>query len=203
MNIIAFAQLFATVKHVRDNTQMYGHLIPYTHHLAAVEQVLIRFGFEEDRNLRAAAWLHDIVEDTRGLPGEVRSRDIKEMFGDDVAKLVEAVTSEPGPNRKTRNALTYPKIRKAGVRAVSLKLADRIANVEFGGGALDMYEAEHSDFRHGIYLDDESLDRNAEDTIRHLKMWHHLNGLVKFKESIPMGKYAGRPEHDQSRWEPK
>lgn len=177
MNIVAFAKLFATVKHSDENDQKYGHLVPYTHHLADVERVLVQFGFKDDANLRAAAWLHDIVEDTRKLPNGVRSRDIMEMFGKDVAALVEAVTSEDGPNRKSRNALTYPKIRKAGARAVCLKLADRIANVEFGGAATDMYKSEHDDFRHGVYLNIAG-EVPTEDETRMMKMWHHLNELI-------------------------
>lgn len=149
MNLIEQAKMFATQKHVLDNHQLYG-LLPYTHHLAAVDQTLLYFGLD-DEALRTAAWLHDVVEDTRERSNEVRVRDIEEIFGEEVAVLVGAVTSEPGLNRKTRNALTYPKIREAGMRAVALKLADRIANVESGGRAIGMYVKEHPEFRHGIY----------------------------------------------------
>jgi (p)ppGpp synthase/HD superfamily hydrolase len=149
MNLIEQAMSFATQRHVLDNHQLYGQLVPYTHHLSAVEQVLLRFGFV-DEEIRTAAWLHDVVEDTRGRSNEVKIRDIEERFGEDVAKLVGAVTSEEGPNRKIRNALTYPKIREVGYRAVALKLADRIANVEFGGKASSMYKKEHPEFLHGI-----------------------------------------------------
>jgi guanosine-3',5'-bis(diphosphate) 3'-pyrophosphohydrolase len=151
MNLIEQAKLFATQKHVLDNHQLYGNLLPYTHHLAAVEAVLRRFEFY-DEALCAAAWLHDVVEDTRDRNNEVKIRDIEEVFGDDIAVLVGAVTSEPGENRKVRNALTYPKIREAGPRAVALKLADRIANVEAGGRMVIKYRKEHPDFQHGIYI---------------------------------------------------
>lgn len=170
MDLVTQMKLFATQKHVLDNHQLYGNVLPYTHHLAAVEQVLIRFGFESDEVLRAAAWGHDVIEDTRGRQNEVKARDIEEMFGEDVALLVGAVTSEEGPNRKTRNALTYPKIRAAGERAVALKLADRIANVEYGGRASEMYKREHADFKHGINI--ETGDERV------LKMWRHLDGLL-------------------------
>lgn len=171
MDLITQMKLFATQKHVLDNHQLYGNVLPYTHHLAAVEAVLIRFGFEADEVLRAASWGHDVIEDTRGRQNEVKARDIEEMFGEDVSLLVSAVTSEDGPNRKTRNALTYPKIRAAGERAVALKLADRIANVEYGGRASDMYKKEHADFKHGLYA--------SSHDIRVLKMWAHLDGLLE------------------------
>lgn len=146
MNLLEQAKLLATQKHVLDNHQLYGNLLPYTHHLAAVANVLRVFEID-DEALEVAAWLHDIVEDT-----SVKVRDIEELFGEEIAALVYAVTSEPGENRTIRNALTYPKIREAGIKAVILKLADRIANVEVGGSMTKRYVKEHAAFRHGIYL---------------------------------------------------
>lgn len=164
MNLIQQAQIIATQKHVLDNHQLYGWL-PYTHHLEMVAGYLDDFGFPEEE-IQAAAWLHDIIEDTRGKPNEMRKRDIEELFGEEVARLVYAVTSEEGPNRKVRNALTYPKIREAGYLAVALKLADRIANVYHGGRAYEMYKKEHPDFRHGIYI--AHPNRNIHDMQRYL-----------------------------------
>jgi hypothetical protein len=96
--------------------------------------------------MRTAIWLHDVVEDT-----DVKLRDIEENFGEEVALLVSAVTSEEGPSRRVRNALTYPKIRAAGPNAIRIKLADRIANVENGGGSVGMYAREYPDFRHALW----------------------------------------------------
>lgn len=187
MNLLEQAKLFATQKHVLDNRQLYGNLVPYTHHLAAVEAVLVRFGFTDDE-LRCAAWLHDVIEDTRDRPNEVKKRDIEEMFGADVAELVWAVTSEEGANRKVRNALTYPKIRETGIRAVALKLADRIANVESGGRAIDMYRKEHPDFRHGIYSSLPALETfppqysGDKESVAVCKMQDHLDRLLSTPE---------------------
>ena len=178
MDLVTQAKLFATQKHVLDNHQLYGGILPYTHHTQAVEQVLVGHGFK-DGYIRAAAWLHDVIEDTRGRANEVKTRDIEELFGDHVAALVEAVTSEPGPNRKTRNALTYPKIRAAGVEAVALKLADRIANVEFGGSATSMYMREHTDFKHGIYIDFEPGPKFTAMHSAVLRMQDHLDRLFR------------------------
>lgn len=183
MNIDALkvAKFFATVKHG-------GAALPYTHHLAAVEMIVRRFGDSilaevgkqfPDRPFRAtmamqdayasmdallvATWLHDVVEDCGVKPKEIR-----EMFGDEVAHLVAAVTDEPGENRKVRKALTYPKTRAAGRFAVALKLADRIANVEAGGKLVDMYRKEHEDFRRALYTPGENE-----------AMWAHLDQLMK------------------------
>lgn len=156
------ARSYATLHHVIRKGQLYG-VVPYTHHLEAVEKVLRRFGESRD-DLLVAAWLHDIVEDT-----DVKVRDVEENFGPEVARLVSAVTSEDGVNRKTRNALTYPKIREAGPDAVRLKLADRIANVTSGGSSKFMYAKEHGDFHHGLYDPKDQL--NAV-------MWSRLNGEI-------------------------
>lgn len=173
MNLLIQAQMFATQKHVSDNHQLYGWL-PYTHHLAAVDAVLVRFG-HKDEVIRAAAWLHDVVEDTRGCNNEVRVRDIEEAFGEDVAALVGAVTSEPGENRKVRNALTYPKIIAGGERAVALKLADRIANCESGGRAIVMYRKEHAEFRRNLHPGGNNLDERTANGL----MWAHLDDLLE------------------------
>jgi (p)ppGpp synthase/HD superfamily hydrolase len=110
-----------------------------------------------------ASWLHDVVEDT-----PTKLKEVEEMFGPEVARLVHAVTNEDGPNRKTRHALTYPKIREAGDKAIQLKLADRIANVESGGNLVGMYRKEFEDFRRALYTTGQ-----AED------MWQHLWQLMK------------------------
>ena len=143
MDQLSFAKSYATTHHVIRKQQLYG-VLPYTHHLAAVEATLREFG-ETRTELLVAAWLHDIVEDT-----DIKLRDVEENFGPTVAVLVGAVTAEAGANRKTKNALTYPKIREAGIDAVRLKLADRLANVR-NGGSHDMYAKEHRDFRHALY----------------------------------------------------
>lgn len=173
MDPLASVKSFATLHHVIRKAQMYG-VLPYTHHLQAVEDVLYEFG-EERLELQQAAWLHDVVEDT-----DVKVRDIRENFGERVAELVAAVTSEDGVNRKVRNALTYPKIRAAGDDAIRLKLADRIANVRNGGGSAMMYANEHAEFRHQLFVPDETCD----DTIT-FTMWTYLDNMVeRIKESM-------------------
>lgn len=146
MDALTHAKFFATTHHVIRHGQLYGGVLPYTHHLEAVEKVLIAYDFDADVNLMVAAWLHDVVEDT-----DVKLKEIEEIFGDDVAMLVDAVTADSNLPRAVRNPLVYPKIRKAGERAVTLKLADRIANVEKGGTMKAKYRTEFPDFKHALY----------------------------------------------------
>lgn len=133
---------FAARKHA---SQRYGDQ-PYTMHLAAVRDVLRDVHVCDDEPLAIAAWLHDTVEDT-----ETTREEIEEHFGADVASLVWAVTGV-GKNRKERNTNAYEKIR-AYPLAATLKLADRIANVEASAQVPDklaMYRKEWPSFREAL-----------------------------------------------------
>lgn len=120
--LIGKAALFAIERH---GEQLYGRK-PYHVHLNDAVGVLRRFIDWDDlpQEFVDATWLHDIIEDTKTTREE-----ISVLFGSRVAELVHAVSNEPGPNRKARHALTYPKVRSID-RAITIKLADRIANVE-------------------------------------------------------------------------
>jgi hypothetical protein len=74
----------------------------------------------------AAAWLHDIVEDTPAT-----FDDIEREFGEDVMLLVKELTdvSKPGDgNRATRKAIDRHHLSKSYARAKTIKLADIIDN---------------------------------------------------------------------------
>lgn len=169
MDMLAAAKSYATLHHVIRKGQLYGNL-PYTHHLERVHATLVAFS-EQRPAMHVAAWLHDIVEDT-----DVKLRDIEENFGEEVARLVAAVTSEEGPNRKVRNALTYPKIRSAGSDAVKLKLADRMSNVTNGGGSVKMYAREHGEFRYALF--------DVADT-NNARIWLSLDLQIDFIDGSP------------------
>jgi len=116
---------------------------PYAFHLAQVECILVEFGFDGD-DWRAAAWLHDVLEDT-----ETQKDVVQQLYGPDVANIVFAVSGF-GANRKIRNQCIHDKI-EAYPPAAILKLADRIANVEHGkrnaSKHFDMYRQELPVFR--------------------------------------------------------
>lgn len=157
------AKDFADVAH---GAQRYGDH-PYVYHLQKVYNVLLQFkvGTEE---LLCAAILHDVLEDT-----PTNFSDVFRAFGPEVAELVYAVTDELGRNRGERHAKTLPKI-KAMPLAVTLKLADRIANVEHSidtmdVGKLSMYRREHQEFK-------EALSVHG-----HQAMWNYLDGLFEVK----------------------
>jgi len=128
--------------------QKYGRS-PYMKHVCDVVRVA-RVQFPEDEELHIASILHDTIEQT-----VVTEADLHAHFGDGVAKLVWAVTPGPGENRTGRNAETYRRIREVGVRAVKLRLCDRIANVEACWETRDrrlfMYRDEHGALRENLW----------------------------------------------------
>jgi len=159
------AQALAETAH---KGQMYGDQ-PYTKHLADVVGVLRRFKVE-DTDILVAGWLHDSVEDT-----ETTLEQIELMFGRRVRDLVYRVTNEEGKNRKERHEKTYPKIQ-ASPDAVTLKLADRIANTEASimqndEKKMKMYAKEYPNFKQKLHV-----------TITHESMWRHLDFLMSRTE---------------------
>lgn len=184
--LIGKAALFAIERH---GAQLYGRK-PYHVHLNDAVGVLRRFIDWDDlpQEFIDATWLHDIIEDT-----ETTRAEIEALFGARVAELVHAVSNEPGPNRKARHALTYPKVRSVD-RAITVKLADRIANVEqavshdrFGRppqGLFWMYAKEWDEFQR------ELRGRCLGEGEPEIAMWEYLIELMqeghekgkKFKE---------------------
>lgn len=159
--LVARARALA-LRHHGD--QRYGDK-PYAYHLEQVAAVLTRFSLGTPE-LLAAAWLHDVLEDTGATAADLAAAGIPAR----VIALVEAVTDEPGATRDERKAKTYPKT--AALRdAVALKLADRIANVEAGklegGGKVAKYAREEPAFHAGLHNPAHGLDA----------LWRHLDTL--------------------------
>lgn len=169
---IKVARAFAYAAHLG---QQYGGA-HYITHLDHAVDVLRRFEINEDQDtdVYVATYLHDTIEDTA-----TTYHDLATVFNPEVAFLVDAVSDQEGENRKTRHARTYPRIRAAGPRALVVKLADRIANVETSVrgpniNKLKMYQKEYRDFREAL---------KAPDNIPvALRMWEHLDNLLGWTE---------------------
>jgi (p)ppGpp synthase/HD superfamily hydrolase len=152
--------------------QKYGDS-PYKIHLVDVVSIVekgchfITHDEIEKSIIVSAAWLHDVLEDT-----SVSYETLRYYFGKNVADLVDAVTDEPGKNRKERKAKTLPKIREFGKSAVFLKLCDRLANIcnciDGNPGLLKMYKKEHQQFYNALYDCNDKLDW----------LWEYLSGLT-------------------------
>lgn len=168
MNQYELAKWYASTMHYG---QKYGNgSDPHTYHLEQVERTLRRFGFDEEIYL-VCAWLHDTIEDVRGVTYLI----LREGFGKEVADIVFCVTNQMGRNRKEKFKYTYPKIRE-NKKALIVKLADRISNIENGLGRsssyVRMYRKEWPDFKAALF------DPNETDPRIH-KMWRQLELLFE------------------------
>src|SRR5260370_25064319 len=82
-----------------------------------------------DESQVAAAWLHDVVEDT-----PVPLTHVRAVFGSDVAHLVEELTDKftkqeyPGLNRHQRKAKEVERLSKISDRAKTIKSAHFVSN---------------------------------------------------------------------------
>lgn len=165
------AREFALKAHT---TQTYGTIYPYFKHLEDVYNTLIKFGFDEsgDLDILTASFLHDSIEDAN-----VSYSDLKKAFDGNIAEIVYCMTDEMGRNRKERKEKTYPKIR-SNAKSLILKVADRIANVEFSStqdsGHINMYRDEYHDFEFNLRI------------YRHIDgMWEHLHKVTFPNKTVP------------------
>lgn len=165
MNRFDEARRFAILYH---GDQKYGGEFPYAIHLQAVESVLLRFNLD-DEELRMMAWLHDVLEDTPATYEEVLAR-----FGGRIADCVSRITLPKGGNRAWRYEQQYPQIN-ASLDAVTIKVADRIANIESGGKLYEMYRKEHVVFRKSLSGPHQSaIEPDAKQRVALAAMWTHL-----------------------------
>lgn len=101
---------------------------PYINHCIEVAYILA--SYQMSPTTIAAGLLHDVIEDC-----DVSYDQLKELFGSDVADIVEAVTKIhrlPTVNLEESTAATHRKLILAmakDVRAVIVKLADRLHNM--------------------------------------------------------------------------
>lgn len=116
---------FATLAH-RGQTRKYSEE-PYIEHPKRVVALLKTV--KHTPEMVAAAYLHDVVEDT-----DVSNEDIKKKFGPQVAKLVKELTDEyekakyPSLNRRARKEREVMRKAKMSSEAKTIKLADVIDN---------------------------------------------------------------------------
>ena len=101
---------------------------PYISHPLAVTKILAEM--KADADTLCAGLLHDVVEDTDVTIGE-----IKELFNEDIATLVDGVTKISKMNFSTKKEMKDANTRKIvtgitkDVRIIIVKLADRLHNM--------------------------------------------------------------------------
>ena len=169
MTLLEKAKMVADILHCK---QIYDDKKDYIVHLEEVYNVLLRYNIT-DENILVSSFLHDAVEDT-----QLKVSLIEKYFNAEIAQIVYCVTNEQGLNRKERNTKTYVKLAN-NEKAIVLKLADRIANVENGlenenRKFYSMYKKEYSNFRYCLHSNSHILAQG---------LWKHLDSLFEYKES--------------------
>jgi len=124
MNIVERAKEFAIKAH---NTQKYGKM-PYEYHLQQVVNKLMLWrdydSFRITDEMLAAAWLHDVLEDT-----PVTHSQLYQEFGDTVTTICYLLNK----NNSLPYDFDYPKYIKEiklCYESKIVKMADTIANLE-------------------------------------------------------------------------
>lgn len=115
--------------------------LPYVTHLAAVAWLVS--DYTNDENTIIAAWLHDTLEDTDYSPEE-----LEEDFGEEVRKIVEAVT-EPKEKKgkklkwEDRKAEYIERLKVGPEAALLIAAADKIHNMR---SIVEEYYDNHTGF---------------------------------------------------------
>lgn len=97
---------------------------PYINHLLEVASLVADATDGRDPDLVIAALLHDAIEDQE-VPREM----IAEVFGEDVASLVDEVTDDKSLEKHERKRLQVANASKKSDRAKIIKLADKTSNL--------------------------------------------------------------------------
>ncbi len=144
MDLVNRARAFAESAHRKKNQRRKYSGEPYEVHLIDVAAIVATV--TQDEKTIAAAYLHDVVEDT-----DVTLAEVEAEFGPEVAELVENLTDISRPedgNRARRKELDRQHLAQARAEAKTVKLADIISNApdiakhDAGFGRVYVKEAE-------------------------------------------------------------
>jgi len=105
-----------------------GMATPYMTHLEETADIVRTL--TDNKKVIAAAYLHDVIEDT-----DYTAVDIEEQFGEEVARLVESETENKYHDRpkadtwKIRKEETIHHLRHAGLETKMITLGDKLSNI--------------------------------------------------------------------------
>jgi (p)ppGpp synthase/HD superfamily hydrolase len=122
--LVERARVFATAAHAAVGQKRKYTGEPYIVHPTEVAAIVAEAGGTDE--MVAAAFLHDVVEDTG-----VTLEDLQNEFGPDVANLVSWLTDVSRPedgNRRVRKAIDRAHSAEAPAEAQTVKVADLISN---------------------------------------------------------------------------
>lgn len=124
-DVVEKARVFATAAHSAVAQLRKYTFEPYIVHPTDVVRILKEAGCK-DKAMLAAAFLHDVIEDTK-----VTEETVRQEFGDEITDLVVWLSNVSKPsdgNRKIRKEKDKNHLAKAPARAQTIKLADLISN---------------------------------------------------------------------------
>ena len=114
---------FAAVKH-RNQRRKDLFSTPYINHPIEVSNLLSLAGVQDIKVL-IAGLLHDTVEDT-----ETSFKEIEEIFGVSIRKMVEECTDDKKLDKVTRKKLQITHTKEISDEAKLVKLADKYSNLK-------------------------------------------------------------------------
>jgi len=117
---VAAARAFACARHDGQRRKDAAGA-PYALHLAEVAALVTRFG--GDARARAAAWLHDTVEDTDTTAAEIAAR-----FGPEIAAIVAELTDDKSLPKAARKRAQVTHAPGRSAAAAQVKLCDKASN---------------------------------------------------------------------------
>jgi len=118
--LIQKAKDFATAKH-EGQLRKFGNK-PYIIHPAGVAKIVEDSGGTPE--MIAAAWLHDVVEESG-----VSFVELREMFGDKVAGIVSELSNPSDLDKSKKGQYLLSKMNTMSSDALTVKLSDRLNNV--------------------------------------------------------------------------
>ena len=128
MELESHARMFATAAHAAIGQRRKYTFEPYINHPAAVVAKVATTFDGRTAQVRAAAWLHDVVEDT-----QITSELVRDVFGEGVSILVDWLTDVSRPedgNRQERKRIDREHLAAAPSEAQTIKVADLMDNTK-------------------------------------------------------------------------
>lgn len=124
ISLVLAALKFSAERH-RNQRRKDTESTPYINHPIEVAERLWREGGVRDIEVIVGALLHDIIEDTKTRPEE-----IKELFGAKVLSMVLEVSDDKSLPKLERKRLQIEHAPHLSLSARLIKLSDKIGNVQ-------------------------------------------------------------------------
>jgi guanosine-3',5'-bis(diphosphate) 3'-pyrophosphohydrolase len=160
--LVERARAYATGAHAAVGQRHKREQFPYATHLQAVAELVADAGGTQA--MIAAAWLHDVVENTA-----CTIDDLRDGFGETVATYVDWLTDPSKEGDASAKAKENARLASAPVEAKTIKLADLIDNcgtvLDHKPDIADEYLAEKEQIMHLVAGGDGQLYAKAMQII--------------------------------------